>query len=50
MNKLDQCEKTRALGGWMNGWVGGWMEARAGLRIAYSDQKLGQRLEIIAPT
>ena len=29
-------EKTRALGGWM----GGWMGAKAGLRIAYSNQKM----------
>jgi hypothetical protein len=27
------------LGGWMGGWVGGWMEGKAGLRIAYSNQK-----------
>ena len=25
--------------GWMGGWVDGWMEAKAGLRIAYSNQK-----------
>ena len=29
--------------GWMDGWVGGWMdgwmEGKAGLRIAYSNQK-----------
>jgi hypothetical protein len=24
----------------MGGWVGGWMEGKAGLRIAYSNQKL----------
>ena len=23
----------------MDGWVGGWMEAKAGFRIAYSNQK-----------
>ena len=23
----------------MDGWVGGWVEAKAGLRIAYSNQK-----------
>jgi hypothetical protein len=23
----------------MDGWVGGWMEGKAGLRIAYSNQK-----------
>ena len=31
------------VGGWMDewvdGWMGGWMGGRAGLRIAYSDQK-----------
>ena len=26
--------------GWMDGRMGGWMEAKAGLRIAYSNQKL----------
>ena len=25
--------------GWVVGWMGGWMEAEAGLRIAYSNQK-----------
>ena len=25
--------------GWMGGWVDGWMEGKAGLRIAYSNQK-----------
>jgi beta-glucanase (GH16 family) len=28
------------MGGWMDGWVGGWMVGKAGLRIAYSNQKL----------
>ena len=27
------------VGGWMDGWVDGWMEVKAGLRIAYSNQK-----------
>ena len=27
------------LGEWMDGWMGGWMEGKAGLRIAYSNQK-----------
>jgi hypothetical protein len=31
------------LGGWVGGWVGewvdGWVEGKAGLRIAYSNQK-----------
>jgi len=26
--------------GWMDGWVDGWMDVKAGLRIAYSNQKL----------
>ena len=25
--------------GWKDGWKDGWMEAKAGLRIAYSNQK-----------
>jgi hypothetical protein len=25
--------------GWVDGWVGGWMAGKAGLRIAYSNQK-----------
>ena len=25
--------------GWMDGWVDGWMGVKAGLRIAYSNQK-----------
>ena len=36
---------TKKLGHWMNGWVGGWkdgwMDVKAGLRIGYSNQKLG---------
>jgi hypothetical protein len=28
------------MGGWVDGWVDGWMEGKAGLRIAYSNQKL----------
>jgi hypothetical protein len=28
------------VGGWMDGWVDGWMAGKAGLRIAYSNQKL----------
>jgi hypothetical protein len=27
------------MGGWVDGWVDGWMEGKAGLRIAYSNQK-----------
>ena len=29
--------------GWMGGWVDGWKEGKAGLRIAYSNQKLPQK-------
>ena len=25
--------------GWMDGWMGGWVDGKAGLRIAYSNQK-----------
>ena len=32
-------ENSMALDGWMDGWVGRWMEEKAGLRIAYSNQK-----------
>jgi hypothetical protein len=28
------------MGGWMDGWMDGWMAGKAGLRIAYSNQKL----------
>ena len=28
------------MGGWMGGWVDGWVDGNAGLRIAYSNQKL----------
>ena len=27
------------MGGWVDGWMGGWMGGKAGLRIAYSNQK-----------
>ena len=27
------------MGGWMEGWMDGWKEGKAGLRIAYSNQK-----------
>ena len=40
MIKLDQCKKTRALAGWMDGWV----ESKAGLRIACSNQKFTKQL------
>ena len=41
-SELDIVENTLLEGwmdGWMDGWVDGWMEAKAGLRIAYSNQK-----------
>ena len=47
---LDQCKKTRALGGWVDGWVGGWVEAKAGLRIAYSNQKQFKEVLFDSPT
>ena len=25
--------------GWVDGWMDGWMDVKAGLRIAYSNQK-----------
>ena len=34
------CWKDGWVGGWMDGWVDGWMGANAGLRIAYSNQKV----------
>ena len=36
-------QKSMVLCGWMDGWMGGWMDGwvvRAGLRIAYSNQKV----------
>ena len=27
------------MGGWVDGWMGGWVGVKAGLRIAYSNQK-----------
>ena len=34
-------ENSMLLDGWMGGWMDGWMDGRAGLRIAYSNQKFG---------
>ena len=31
--------KKSLVTGWMDGWMDGWVEAKAGLRIAYSNQK-----------
>ena len=39
---LTAIKKTLGSGrkdGWMDGWMGGWMDGKAGLRIAYSNQK-----------
>jgi hypothetical protein len=33
------------LGGWMDGWMGGWVAGKAGLRIAYSNQKCTNKAE-----
>ena len=30
---------TGWVGGWVDGWMNGWVDGRAGLRIAYSNQK-----------
>ena len=32
--------------GWMDGWMGGWVDGRAGLRIAYSNQKVNNTNDI----
>ena len=32
--------------GWMDGWKGGWKDGKAGLRIAYSNQKVNQKKDI----
>ena len=38
--RVDNFENLgRWVDGWMDGWVGGWMGGKAGLRIAYSNQK-----------
>jgi hypothetical protein len=33
--------------GWMDGWVDGWMAGKAGLRIAYGNQKNFQKFKIV---
>ena len=33
--------------GWMDGWVDGWVEAKARLRIAYSNKKLRGHFELV---
>ena len=30
--------------GWVDGWMDGWMDGKAGLRIAYSNQKSGSTI------
>jgi hypothetical protein len=37
---IKQSRLKSLLDGWVDGWVDGWMEGKAGLRIAYSNQKL----------
>ena len=36
---LQQSKKPWGVVGWKGGWMGGWMDGKAGLRIAYSNQK-----------
>ena len=33
------CKKPCVVGGWMDGWMDGWKDGKAGLKIAYSNQK-----------
>jgi hypothetical protein len=35
---------SKNLAGWVGGWVDGWVAGKAGLRIAYSNQK-AQKVE-----
>ena len=35
------------MGGWVDGWMGGWVEGKAGLRIAYSNQKMNLQVRDI---
>jgi hypothetical protein len=35
------------MGGWVDGWVGGWVGVKAVLRIAYSNQKLEPRIDML---
>jgi hypothetical protein len=37
------------LAGWMGGWVDGWVAGKAGLRIAYSNQKSFQTTNFLEP-
>jgi hypothetical protein len=38
------------LDGWMGGWMDGWMAGKAGLRIAYSNQKISMILINMEPS
>ena len=38
--ELKILSDLKYLGRWKDGWMDGWVEAKAGLRIAYSNQKL----------
>ena len=38
------------MNGWMDGWVSGWMGAKAGLRIAYSNQILYKTVQLFVPS
>ena len=33
------CKKVGWVEGWVDGWMDGWVGGKAGLRIAYSNQK-----------
>ena len=35
--------QTDLVPGWMDGWMDGWVGGEAGLRIAYSNQKVNQK-------
>ena len=38
--RIDNFENLgRWMDGWVDGWMDGWVEVKAGLRIAYSNQK-----------
>ena len=40
LQKLYHCFQKTLGSGRQEGWVGGWMGGKAGLRIAYSNQKI----------
>ena len=37
--RTDYNNQKSKVEGWMDGWMGGWKDGKAGLRIAYSNQK-----------